>query len=84
MSATNYQSYPLVVLATGQWHHIQLTYTAGASAQLDVFFDGVNVLSRVPVYTTGGQAAALLGLSYINGPSTPWQVHFDDLAVTIR
>lgn len=81
---TNYQSYGLVSLTTGQWHHIQLAYTAGATAQLDVSFDGVVVLSRAPMYTTGGQASTLLGLSYIAGPSTPWQAHFDDLALTIQ
>jgi hypothetical protein len=83
-SSTSYQSYGLVPLATGQWHHIELTYVSGASAQLDVCFDGGVVFSGPTMFTTGGQADAKLGISFISGPSTPWQAHFDDLAMTVQ
>jgi hypothetical protein len=74
----------LAPLAPGMWHHIDVDYTSGASAMLVIKIDGVPVLSRVPMFTTAGQVKLELGVPYLAGPSTPWQVHLDDFAVTLR
>jgi hypothetical protein len=67
---------PGIVLATGRWHAITITYGAGAQAPIKLYVDGALVASAILPF--GGPSGAL-DIGIVGPTSVPSQIGIDDI-----
>ena len=80
--ASTYTSYPFQSVSVGTWHRLTMAIDVAANT-LGATADGATTLDDTPTVTTAGDLSVSIGVPYLNGPSSPWEVRFDNVVITL-
>ncbi len=77
-----YTSFPFGGQPVGEWHRVTMVIDVVAGSLL-TSLDGAITLDAIPAVTTSGAVSFLIGVPYMQGPSSEWQFHFDNVVVQL-